>query len=137
MALDPLTAGLDVVNNLIERFFPNKDQQEQYKAQALQMAQTGELQQLLGQLAINQEEAKSTIWFVAGWRPFVGWSCGFALSYATIIEPLMRFISTTYYHYMGTFPVLDTSLTNTVLMGMLGLGAMRTYEKVQGAESKR
>ena len=90
-----------------------------------------EVQLLLGQINVNKTEANHKSIFVAGWRPFVGWVCGFGLLYASVIEPLMRFIATVN-DYTGTFPVLDTTITMQVLLGMLGLGLMRTKEKEKG-----
>lgn len=95
------------------------------------------IQLQLAQIAVNTEEAKSTNWFVAGWRPAVGWVGAFSLAYAAIIEPIARFTANVMYHYAGPFPVIDTNLTMQVLMGLLGLGAMRTYEKSKGAEDNR
>ena len=90
----------------------------------------------MGQIAINTEEAKSSSVFVAGWRPFSGWVAGIALAYVAVVEPLLRFI-VTQAGYTGSFPVIDTSLTMQVLMGMLGLAGMRTFEKHKGVEGNR
>ena len=87
----------------------------------------------LAQLEVNKAEASSANWFVAGWRPFVGWTCAVALAYVAICEPLARFIAQVGFAYKGSFPIIDTSLTMQVLLGMLGLGAMRSVEKVKGA----
>lgn len=86
----------------------------------------------LAQIAVNQEEAKSLDPFTSRWRPFIGWICGVALAYATIIEPVFRFFATVAFDYKGTFPVIDSNLTLQVLLGLLGLGALRTYEKTKG-----
>ena len=83
------------------------------------------------QIQINIEEAKSPSLFVAGWRPFVGWTCGAALCYAAILEPVMRFGATVLLTYKGGFPVIDTMLTLQVLLGLLGLGGLRTFEKTR------
>lgn len=91
----------------------------------------------LAQIAVNLEEAKSTNWFVAGWRPFVGWIGGVGLAYATILEPLLRFVATVVFKYVGAFPIIDTSLTLQILLGILGLGWMRTEEKKKGVEGSR
>jgi hypothetical protein len=85
----------------------------------------------MAQIQTNTEEAKSTNWFVAGWRPFVGWVCGFGLAYVSVIEPVMRFIAKMN-GYTGGFPVIDTNLTMQVLLGMLGMGVLRTREKEKG-----
>lgn len=91
----------------------------------------------LAQIAVNQEEAKSASLFVAGWRPFIGWTCGVALAYVAIIEPIVRFIAQVGAGYAGSFPAIDTNLTLQVLGGLLGLGALRSLEKVKGAEGNR
>lgn len=91
----------------------------------------------LGQIQTNTAEAASVNWFVAGWRPAVGWICGLALAYVAIIEPLARFTAQVGFHYAGAFPAIDTNLTMQVLLGMLGLGVMRSTEKIKGAEGNR
>jgi hypothetical protein len=95
MALDPVTAGIDAVReiggSLIKHFFPDPAQQAEAEQKMAELEKSGDLQAIAGQLSINQEEAKSTNWFVAGWRPFVGWTCGFALLYAAILDPMARF----------------------------------------------
>ncbi len=91
----------------------------------------------LAQLAVDQEEAKSTNWFVAGWRPYVGWVCGTGLAYVSLVEPIMRFVGTVMIHYTGPYPVIDTTLTAQILLGMLGMSYFRTQEKNKGTESNR
>lgn len=85
----------------------------------------------LAQIDVNKEEAKSISLFVSGWRPFVGWVCGVALLYVALVEPFARFLCTTL-GYTGAYPVIDTSLTMQVLLGMLGLAGMRSYDKKVG-----
>ena len=88
------------------------------------------------QTEINVEEARSGSTFVAGARPAIMWICAFAMGYATVFEPIMRFISQVMVGYTGAFPVIDTELTMQILFGLLGLGAYRTFEKVKGVASK-
>jgi holin (3TMs family) len=85
---------------------------------------------MTAQTSINLEEAKSEKLFVAGWRPFIGWVCGSAFAYAAIIEPFLTWLATVY-GYTGKFPVLNTEITMQVLIGILGLGAYRSYDKKQ------
>ena len=80
------------------------------------------------QTKINVAEATHRSVFVAGWRPFVGWVCGFGLLYAVLLEPLLRFIFTVN-GWESTFPIIDTTITMQVLFGMLGLAGFRSYEK--------
>lgn len=91
----------------------------------------------LAQIDVNKEEAKSLNWFVAGWRPFVGWVCGAGLAYVAIVEPLARFLAQVMFGYSGEFPAIDTTLTMQVLIGILGLGALRSTEKIKDAEGNR
>ena len=91
-----------------------------------------ETKRLESQTDINKIEASSTSLFVSGWRPAIGWICGFAFGYATILEPLLRFASAVWIGYSGSFPAIDTDLTLQALFGILGLGAMRSYDKKQG-----
>jgi hypothetical protein len=140
----PLGAILDIGSKLVDKFFPDPQQAEQAKLKLLEMQQNGELAQLAAatdlaklQIQTNLEEAKSTNWFVAGWRPFVGWICGAGLAYVAIFEPIARFVAKVFFNYAGDFPVINTDLTMQVLMGVLGLGAMRSVEKVRGGEGSR
>ena len=143
MALDPVTAILDIGTKVIERLWPDPAQAASAKLELLKMQQTGELAQLTaetdlakGQLAINQAEAQSTNWFVSGGRPFIMWGCGFAMLYASLFEPIMRFVAVVMFKYAGSFPVIDTSLTTQVLLGLLGLAGMRSIDKKNGVASK-
>lgn len=90
----------------------------------------------LAQIEVNKEEAKSLNVFVAGWRPFVGWVCGIGLAYVAIVEPLLRFVAVVMFSYTGDFPVIDTTLTMQVLIGILGLGALRSTEKIKYVDDR-
>jgi hypothetical protein len=138
MSLDPLTAALDVGRSLIEKIWPDPAKQSEELRKLEELHQKGDLavlnaevQLLLGQINVNAAEANHKSIFVAGWRPFVGWVCGLGLLYASVIEPLMRFIAKVN-DYNGTFPVLDTTITMQVLLGILGLAGFRTREKEKG-----
>lgn len=90
-----------------------------------------ELQASQAQTKINEIEAGNTNLFVSGWRPFCGWTGACALAYASLIEPLSRFIAKVGFGYSGEFPTIDTTITMQVLFGILGLGAYRAVEKVK------
>jgi len=144
--MNPLViSGLfSAAQSLIERFFPDPEKKAAAQLELLKMEQTGDLARLAAetdlaklQVQVNLEEAKSTNWFVAAWRPFIGWICGFGLAYVSIIEPLARFAAQVWFHYTGSFPVIDTTITMQVLLGMLGLAAARTVEKVRNVEGHR
>ncbi|MDE2097531.1 MAG: hypothetical protein KGL39_09820 [Patescibacteria group bacterium] len=89
----------------------------------------------LAQIGVNLEEAKSSNVFVSGWRPAIGWMCGFALGYSAIIEPFARFTAVVVFGFQGDFPSIDTTITMQALFGILGLGAYRSYDKKNGTAS--
>ena len=132
--MDPLSAILGIGDKLIGHFFPDKAQQDQARLQLLTLQQTGELQKIAGQIGINVEEAKSQSVFVAGWRPYIGWVCGSALAFQFIARPLITWISALCGHPIAP-PSLDMADLFTLLFGMLGLGAMRSYDKTQGTDN--
>lgn len=126
-------------SDLIKKLFPDPAAQADAQLKLMQLAQTGELAQLQSvtdlakaQAGINQVEAGSTRLFVAGWRPFIGWICGAALGFKYIGGPLLLMIGQAA-GFAVELPDLGVSDLMPVLMAMLGLGAMRTYEKVKGA----
>lgn len=91
----------------------------------------------LAQIKVNEEAAKNPSFFVAGARPAAIWCGVIGLGYAAFVEPIMRFVATVMFGYMGAFPAIDTTLTMQVLFGLLGLGAMRSWDKYQGTDTKR
>jgi len=100
-------------------------------AEAIAKAQEIEAAAAIAQTDINKEEAKHPNWFVAGWRPFIGWTCGIALAFHYVIAPfLVWFFSI--FNVTTTVPTLDMAALMTLLFGMLGLGGYRSYEKKQG-----
>lgn len=158
MAFDPVSAIFGVAEKVLERVWPDPTQ----KAAALQamaeLKQKGELafldadvQLLTGQLEINKMEAQHGGRFKGGWRPFIGWVCGLAFAYHFIVRDFIVSIVQVATFYagdvnpetgavIGVFPVsllpqLDTATLMTILMGMLGLGGLRTYEKRKTQQS--
>jgi hypothetical protein len=139
-----LLSGLfEIGKGIINRIFPDPAQAAAAQLELLKMQQNGDLAQLAAdtdlaklQIQTNIAEAAGN-WFTAGWRPCIGWVCGAGLAYAALIEPFARFTAKVWFGYTGEFPVIDTTLTMQILMGMLGLGAMRSVEKVKGAEGNR
>ena len=131
MALDPITAALDIGGKIIDKIWPDPAQRDQAKIALLNLQQSGEL----AQIAVNHEEAKSSSVFVAGWRPAIGWVCGLACSWNWIGLPIAKFILLLNGHEVQLAPA-DLSEMMPVLMGMLGLGSLRTLEKINGVASK-
>lgn len=134
MSLDPVTALLDIGGKLIDRIWPDPTQAANAKFELFKLQQSGELQQIAGQLKINEAEASNPSVFVSGWRPFVGWVCGFGLVYSFIGQPLLAWASINFSFAIP--PSLDLGTLLTILGGMLGLGSLRTFEKVNGVDRK-
>lgn len=135
---DAIKAIGDVASDL----FTDDDKREK-KLETLKAEQAYDLEiakldaaALQGQVEIDKIEAASKSLFVSGWRPFVGWVCGIALAYSSIGEPFARFIAKVFFDYEGNFPVIDTTITMQILMGMLGLGGLRSFEKFKGVDNK-
>ena len=134
--MDPVSLILGIGNKLIDHFFPDANQAAAAKLELLKLQQQGDLHVMASQMDINKVEAQNPSLFVSGWRPFIGWGCGVAFLYAALFEPLIRFISTVMFKYNGVFPVIDTQLTLQILLGLLGLAGMRSWEKKEGVASK-
>lgn len=127
--MNPLIVApvLEIGRTLIDRFFPNKEEARKAEAQFLTMAAEGELKQVIAQLEINAREAAHPSVWVAGWRPFFGWSGGVAFLYATIGQPLLAW--TAAIKGWPVPPTLNMDLLWVVITGMLGIGGLRTFEK--------
>lgn len=121
--------------SIVNKFWPDKTQQEkdQLTLQIQQMTIESSLMQ--SQSEVNKAEAGNANVFVAGWRPFVGWVCGAAFGWTFVIGPFLSFILSAF-KVQAALPQLDLSQLSPVLMGMLGLGVMRTVEKVNGLKMK-
>jgi hypothetical protein len=97
---------------------------------------------MMAQMEVNKAEAQHKSMFVAGWRPFIGWIGGIALAYQFIIYPILTWIwfwmmsKGNIPEGMKPPPVLDTGALFAVITGMLGIGAMRSYDKVKGVDTK-
>jgi|TARA_R100000482_G_C5121223_1_gene145893 hypothetical protein len=118
---------IEPVSHILDKFIADKD---------LKLKLQHELNQELhkanmAQIEVNKVEAQHRTVFVAGWRPFTGWICASALAYHFIIEPILIF-ALALQNIQLTLPTFDMGSLLTVLMGMLGLGGLRTYEKAKG-----
>lgn len=125
MALDPISAGLDLANTVVKTIWPDKSEEERAQlAAALALVQ--------GQMDTNKAEAASASMFVAGWRPAIGWCCAAALAAQYIGRPLLQWAGVLTGHNWPVLPGIDDNLWQ-LMLGMLGLGGLRTFEKVKGA----
>ena len=126
-----LPSLLPVVGDVLDRFFPNKEEKEK-AAREIEAKLAEHLAKIdLAQLEVNKQEAAHRNLFVAGWRPFVGWTCGLALFYTYVVQPMAMFVMAQTGDLVQ-LPHLDLSTMMPVLLGMLGLGGLRTYEKFKG-----
>lgn len=124
MSLTGLGEVADLAGTIVNKIWPDASQ-AQKDALAFQLAQ------ITAQTDTNKVEAGNQSVFVAGWRPFIGWVCGSAFAWTFVIGPMVSYAA----KLAGitvALPVLDLSELTPVLLGMLGLGAMRTVEKVNG-----
>jgi len=126
-----LPSLLPVVGDVLDRFFPNKEEKEK-AAREIEAKLAEHLAKIdIAQLEVNKQEAAHRSMFVAGWRPFVGWTCGLALFYTYVAQPIAIFVMAQTGDLVQ-LPHLDLSTMMPVLLGMLGLGGLRTYEKFKG-----
>jgi len=117
---------LDVVGKIIDKVAGHVDKftlDKEEKAQLIQEINKA-------QIEVNKIESGSSSLFKSGWRPFVGWTCGVALCYHFVLQPFLMFVFLSIGKPME-LPVFDMSTLTTVLLGMLGLGGMRSFEKTK------
>ena len=135
MALDPISALLDVGSKVIDRVWPDPAQAASAKLELMKLQQSGELALIAGQMDINKVEAANPSVFVSGWRPAIGWVCGAGFAVQFVVGPLAEWGSALYGHPVK-FPQMDTGTMMPLLLGMLGLGGLRTAEKLADKASR-
>lgn len=122
------TEPVEAVGNVLDALFTSHKERLDKKAVLARIAQ----QPGLVQLEINKIEAAHKTVFVAGWRPFIGWVCGLALFYNFIARDLMVWaLELTTADTPPPLP-LHLDVLTTIFYALLGLGGMRTFEKLQG-----
>ena len=122
--LTGLGSVADLAGTIINKIWPDKSEAEKQQLAAAFMV-------VQGQIETNKEEAKSPSVFVSGWRPFIGWVCGLACAWNWIGLKIALFIAAFLGHALNMQPA-DLSEMWPILLGMLGLGGMRTAEKFAG-----
>ena len=119
---------LPLAETVIDRVVPDKNA----KAKALQdlehMLVEAETKGQLAQIEVNKIEAGSRAVWTSGWRPFIGWTCGFAMAYAYVVQPILVFILAQS-GYLIDLPRVELAEMMPILLGMLGLGGLRSFEK--------
>jgi len=127
-----LEALIGPVSGLLDKFIEDKDQKAKLAHDLATMAERHAHELAKGQIEINKQEASHRSMFVAGWRPFVGWCCGIALAWHFVLQPVVVFVVAYFGVDIPALPKFDMDSLMTVLLGMLGLGGLRTFEKSKG-----
>ena len=115
------------IGNVIDQFVETDDE----KRLAKQIREKMLMQPNLAQIEINKIEAAHRNVFVAGWRPFIGWVCGFALAWHFILFDIVSWATLVWYPDIELPQLAGTETLVTVLLAMLGLGGLRTFEKIK------
>jgi|TARA_R100000995_G_C3449066_1_gene107164 hypothetical protein len=124
-----LTALIGPVSKLVGKFIEDKDVKNKLSHDLATLAQRHAQELAKSQIEVNKMEAQSRHWFVASWRPFIGWTCGIALMWHFVLSQFILFFATMFGYSLPALPEFDMGSLMTVLMGMLGLGGLRTFEK--------
>jgi len=141
--LTGLGSVFDFAGRVIDKIFPDKDAADRAKIELFKLQQAGELQALQNdfelaskQIGVNAIEAAHPSIFVSGWRPAVGWVCVSAYAYNYVAMPIITWFAKWYDAAAPNMITLDTGELTTLLFGMLGIGGLRTFEKMRGVASK-
>lgn len=127
------------ISSIINKLIPDPDKAREVQAEIEKalIEKEGEVNKAIAEAAkaqadINLKEAESPSLFVAGWRPFIGWVCGVAFACTFLVAPFFTWVSAMFNG--PSFPALDSATLTSLTLGLLGLGTMRTVEKVQGVD---
>ena len=128
--MDPLSTALSIGGQLITRLWPDPAEQAKAQLALLELAQRGEL----AQVEVNKVEAASSSAFTSSWRPFIGWVCGAGCAWNWLGLPVASFVLAAIGHPVIIHPA-DLGEMMPLLLGMLGIGTLRTVEKIKGVAS--
>lgn len=120
-----------VINKLVDRIpDPNKraEAKEEFERELMSAVMSAGAQQN----KVNAIEAAHKSTFVAGWRPFIGWVCGVGIAWAYLIQPTVVWYAAIYHPEVTSIPEIQTEGLYTLVLGMLGMGGLRTFEKMKG-----
>ena len=121
-----LTSLIAPVTGLLDKFIPDADTKQKIAHEIATMSEKHAQAIALAQIELNTAEAKGN-WFQSGWRPATGWVCVLGFGVNFLVSPIMS-------GFGIDIPQADTSTMLPVLMGMLGLGGLRTFERVKGKD---
>jgi hypothetical protein len=127
-----LQALIGPVAGLLDKFIPDADEKAKLAHDIATMAEKHAHDAAMAQVEVNKAEAQHRSVFVAGWRPFLGWCLSFAMAWHFVLAPMIMFVCTYAGVEIPELPTFDMDSLMTVLLGMLGLGGLRTVEKVKG-----
>lgn len=132
---------IQLIGGLLEKILPDPKASAEAKLKLLELQQQGALAELdadlklaLGQIEINKVEASSASLFVSGWRPAIGWLCASGAGYTFVLWPILTWASLNFEWIQP--PQLDSSVLMGLLSGLLGLGGLRTIEKIKNVAAK-
>ena len=120
-AVEGIAAPIEAVGNIIDKLFTSDDERLGRKEAMERWKQ----QPQMAQVELNKIEAQHRSIFVAGWRPAIGWVCAIGLLYNLILRPVAN-------GFGGEFPAIDSSTLHSLIIALLGLGGLRTFEKIKG-----
>ena len=127
-----IQALIGPATKLLGKFIEDKDTKNKLAHELATMAERHAQELAKSQIEVNKAEAQSRHWFVASWSPFIGWTCGIALMWHFVLSQFILFFATMFGFDLPALPEFDMGSLMTVLMGMLGLGGLRTFEKYKG-----
>jgi hypothetical protein len=120
------------VTGLLDKFIEDKDQKNALAHEIATLAEKQAHEAQLAQIEVNKQEAQHRSILDSGWRPFIGWTCGVALAWHFVISPLVLFTTAIVGIEIPELPSFDMETLTTILLGMLGLGSLRSFEKYKG-----
>ena len=124
-----LQALIGPVTGLLDKFIPDADQKAKLAHDIATMSEKHAQELALAQIKVNQEEAKGN-WFQSSWRPLIGWISGFSLGINYLISPICA-------GFGIIIPQADMTVMMPLLLGMLGIGGMRSFEKFKKVDTKK
>lgn len=134
-SLNPIGIVLNTVSSIVGKIWPDKTEQEKEQFLLELQNQLDTTQLANAQIQVDNQEAQNPNVWVSGARPFIMWVCGCSFAWQFLLQPIITYILMISGHSPIQLPVFDYTSLNTILMGMLGLGAMRSYEKVRGVNN--
>jgi len=127
----PVLSIIEIGAKLLDKIIPDKDAREKAQTELLKAAQDQDFQLAVAQIKVNEEEAKSENLFKSGWRPAIGWICVFGLFYNFVLYNILLWTVATFKLSL-TPPALMSDILMELVFAMLGLGSLRTFEKIKG-----